>query len=100
MIVTLRAFVNNIWINGMCTLLDASYLLEDIPPVSYYVQVTPLDGYHLPNDHPWRDDEFDSDSDFDSGRKSKCLDFTTAGGRAVTFDAGLIPGDAVLVGGW
>jgi len=88
-------FRNDRWVTKTQTSLDGSYLLREIAPGRYYVQVTPPEGYHLSNNHPWRDDEFDSD--FNGEGKSKCVDFATTGVRDVTFDAGLIPDDDVLM---
>lgn len=71
------------------TSFDGSYLLEGIPPGSYYVEVTVPYGYHLSSSFLGLDGMFDND--FNPEGKSDCFEFTTMGGSEVGLDAGLIP---------
>ena len=80
------------WVQGTRTSSDGSYLLKDISPGWYFVQVTTPHGYHLSKDNPWKDDDFDSD--FNIEGRSKCMELKkNADGLLVeaTLDAGLIP---------
>jgi hypothetical protein len=80
------------WIQGTRTSLDGSYMLQDVSPGWYFVQITTPRGYHLSKDNPWKDDDFDSD--FNVEGRSKCMELKKNSDGVVvevTLDAGLIP---------
>lgn len=79
----------NRWVKGTRTSFDGTYLLDEIEPGWYFVQVTSPDDYHLSESHPGWENDFDSD--FDEDGRSECLQFESGVGGELKFDAGLIP---------
>lgn len=78
-------------VKSTLTSLDGSYLLQEIQPGRYYVQVAVPERYHLSSTITGWDRVFDSD--FDGEGKSQCLDLT--GGKEIMLNAGLIPNGPV-----
>ena len=75
------------WSTGTRTSADGSYVLNDINPGSYYLQVSSPPGYHLSKYHARVNAAYDSDFNEVSGRTS-CLDLVM--GREEKIDAGFI----------